>query len=191
MAPPDLPTPEAVARLIATRRTIHRFDPDRAVRPDLLRQALEAALRAPNHKHTEPWRFVVFGPEARQHLIDLNTEVIRARQGDAAAESKRQRWAEVPVFVAAFCRRSPDDGLREREDEHAVAAALQNAALYLWSAGVGTKWTTGPITRDPRFFDLAGVDEARERLVGLVMVGYPADVPAPPARSPDVVTWLP
>ncbi len=134
---------------------------------------------------------MVFGPAARAALVDLNTEVVRERQGEAAAENKRARWAEVPVYLAAFCRRTPGDAVREREDQDAVAAALQNAALYLWSAGIGTKWTTGPVTRDPRFWALAGAAPEAETLVGLVMLGYPAEVPPPPTRRTDVATWLP
>ena len=39
------------------------------------------------------------------------------------------------------------------------------------------KWGTGKVTRDPRFFDLLGIDPAREKLVGLFWYGYPAEIP--------------
>lgn len=137
----------AAERLIAGRRTIHRFDPARPVPPDLLRRAVALATRAPNHKHTEPWRFVALTGATREQLVDLNADLVRAKSGDAAADDKRARWNEVPAYLVATCRRS-DDAVREREDRDACAAALQNLALALWAEGVGAKWTTGPATRE-------------------------------------------
>ena len=67
--------------------------------------------------------------------------------------------------------------MREREDYAACAAAIQNLMLYLWKAGVGSKWTTGDITRDARFADVIGFDEAEEFVVGLVWYGYPKLTP--------------
>jgi len=49
--------------------------------------------------------------------------------------------------------------------------------LYLWKAGVGSKWTTGDITRDARFFDIVGIDEKEVFVVGLIWHGYPKLTP--------------
>ncbi len=49
--------------------------------------------------------------------------------------------------------------------------------LYLWKAGVGSKWTTGDITRDERFFDIIGLDPEAEFVVGLIWYGYPKLTP--------------
>ena len=50
--------------------------------------------------------------------------------------------------------------------------------LYLWKAGVGSKWTTGDITRDERFYDIVGIDDDKESVVGLVWFGYPKLTPS-------------
>ena len=64
--------------------------------------------------------------------------------------------------------------------------------LYLWKAGVGSKWTTGDITRDPRFFDIIGVDEGEAFVVGLLWFGYPKVTPAQKRkRLQDVLSQLP
>ena len=64
--------------------------------------------------------------------------------------------------------------------------------LYLWQAGIGTKWTTGPITRDPRFYDILGLDAEQEFVVGLFWYGYPKVTPEQ-KRSPvdKILTELP
>ena len=49
--------------------------------------------------------------------------------------------------------------------------------LYLWKAVVGSKWTTGAITRDVRFFDIIGVDPAAAFVVGMIWFGYPKVTP--------------
>jgi hypothetical protein len=55
---------------------------------------------------------------------------------------------------------------------------------------VGTKWGTGPVTRDPEFFRLVGVDPAERFTVGLFWYGYPAATPAA-LRGPAEVRLLP
>lgn len=171
----------AVADLIRARRTIHDFAagaPPRA----LVLEALDAARWAPNHHRTEPWRFTLLGPRTVARVIEINTELARAKNGDAAAEKKRVRWQAVPGWLVVTCVRC-DDVIREREDYAACCCVVQNFALALWAAGVGTKWTTGKITRDPRFMEVIGADPEREFCVGLVWYGYPAEVPAQ-ARRP-------
>ncbi len=84
------------------------------------------------------------------------------------------------------CRKS-DDELRQQEDYAACCAATQNLLLYLWKAGVGSKWTTGNITRDTRFFDIIGASIDEEFVVGLIWLGYPKLTPAQTRRSLDEI----
>jgi hypothetical protein len=64
--------------------------------------------------------------------------------------------------------------------------------LYLWIAGVGSKWTTGAITRDSRFFEIIGVDPAEAFVVGMLWFGYPKITPTQSRQDVDaVLTRLP
>ena len=45
------------------------------------------------------------------------------------------------------------------------------------------KWTTGEVTRDPRFFTLLGLEAERHDIVGLFWYGYPDEVPAASRRD--------
>lgn len=147
------------------------------------------AVLAPNHKHTEPWRFYVVGPNTHARIVALNTDLVRASGGEAAAANKEARWRAVPCFVIMTCV-TAEEPLRAREDYAACACAIQNFMLTLWEQGVGTKWTTGPVTRDARLLDLIGAD-ASETVVGLIHVGYPEAVPT--TARPDaigVTKWL-
>jgi nitroreductase len=100
-------------------------------------------------------------------------------------------WSEKPGWLVVTCERS-DDALREREDYGACCAAVQNFLLYLWKLGIGSKWTTGPITRDDRLADIVGFDPEKAFVVGLVWFGYPKVTPQQ-SRKPldDVLETLP
>ncbi|MEX1265946.1 MAG: hypothetical protein WEA08_03425, partial [Woeseia sp.] len=62
----------------------------------------------------------------------------------------------------------------------------------LSEAGLASKWATGPIIRDTRFFDLLGADAGSEFVVGLVFYGYPKITPQQTRRDvADITTELP
>ncbi len=190
--PPSYETPELreFAEVLRGRRTIDLYL-DIEIPPDLVREAIEAAVWAPNHHVTEPWRFYLFGRETIERCLDLCEDIVRAKKSAEAAAFKRERWAEKPGWLLVTCRRSADE-LTEREDYAACAAAVQNFMLYLWAAGIGSKWTTGDITRDPRFAGIAGFDADEELVVGLIWYGYPKLTPTQARKDLDeVLTTLP
>ncbi len=172
------------------RRTINLYL-DLEVPRELVRDAIEAATWAPNHHVTEPWRFILMGSDAVARTVDLVREITAAKKGAEFAEFKAKSWAEKPGWLTVTCRHS-EDPLLEREDYAACSVAVQNFMLYLWKAGVGSKWTSGDITRDPRFFEILGIDAAAEFVVGMIWFGYPRVTPQQ-SRKPlaDVLTELP
>ena len=163
------------ADVLRGRRTIDQYLAT-PVPAQLVRDAVESATWAPNHHVTEPWRFYLLGAETIARCLDLNEAIVSARKGPEAGAFKRRAWSEKPGWLVVTCRRSAD-AFREREDYGACCAAVQNLILHLWSAGVGSKWTSGDITRDPRFAEILGIDFADEFVVGLVWYGYPKLTP--------------
>lgn len=176
---------------ILQRRTINSFSANKRPPRELIDNALEAARWAPNHRFTEPWRFYLLGNETAQAVSQLNAEIVRAKSGDEAASAKLAKWSAVPGWMVVTCVKS-DDPLTAQEDYAACACAIQNIQLSLWEQGVGMKWTTGAVTRDPRFYDLLWIDPEQESVVGLLWYGYPAEIPVS-RRKPvsDVLIELP
>lgn len=170
-----------LAALIRSRRTIHDFSAEPVPQARVL-EALDLACWVPNHHRTEPWRFYLLGDTAQARVVALNTALVRASKGDAAAESKRKRWQAMPGWLALTCRTSTDPA-REREDYAACCCAAQNLGLALWQQGIGLKWGTGKVIRAPEFMEILGADPAQEFAVGLFWYGYPAEIPAQ-ARLP-------
>ena len=173
------------AEVLRGRRTIELFlNPP--VPENLIREAIEAGTWAPNHRVTEPWQFYLLGPEAIEKCLDLCQDIVTAKKGEKAGAFKRESWSQKPGWLVVTCKKS-DDELLQQEDYGAVCAAVQNALLYLWKAGVGSKWTSGAITRDSRLFDILDIDETEEFVVGLIWYGYPKVTPSQTRKGLDEV----
>ena len=171
----------SIESLIRDRRTIHSFKSDK---PDdeLIKTAIDLARWAPNHHLTEPWHFYLVGPETAEEICLLNAEIVKKMKGEAAAEAKLKRWREVPGWLLVTCDQS-EDIIKKQEDYAAVACTIQNLSLLLWHEGVGVKWTSGDVIRDPRFYELVWVDPNQEYVTGLLWYGYPEEIPLA-SRSP-------
>ena len=172
--------PPSLSEVIQSRRTIGAFRPELPPREVVL-DALDAARWAPNHKKTEPWHVMLLGLETVRAVIDLNSQIISVTKGSEDAAAKRKKWSEVPGWLAVTCDLA-EDPFRREEDYAACCCFIQNLLLSLWSAGIGTKWTTGDVTRHPDFFRLLQIDSTRQRSVGLIWYGYPAVTPAQTRR---------
>ena len=149
---------------------------------------LGCAVRAPNHKLTEPWRFAVLTGEARVRFAELRGRHRLARFADpesaearAGAEKVRRETEEIPAIVIVMCATNPDELTRE-EDYAATMMATQNLLIAAESLGLGTYLKTGGIMRDPDVAALAGL-ETGFRIVAIVSVGLPRR-PGPAAPPP-------
>lgn len=166
---------QSVAELIRNRRTIHDFQPEPPPRETILR-AIDLARWAPNHQLTEPWHFYLLGPETAASIANLNAEIVRDSKGYAASRAKLVRWQAIPGWIVVTCDKS-EDSIRKCEDYAACCCAIHNFALFLWSKGIGVKWSTGDVIRHPRFYDLVWIDPALETVVAMIWYGYPAEIP--------------
>ncbi len=152
---------------IRTRRTHKAFRTD-AVASVLLDELLELARWAPNHHLTNPWRFRVLGPVARERL--------KQAAGPQAA-SKLDR-APVLIAVSAVCS---GDELQNEQDLCATACAVYAVLLGAHARGLAGYWRTPEVLRTPE--GLAAVEIApEERFVALVHLGWPVQERRPPAR---------
>ncbi len=172
-----------IKETIQNRRTIPLFDAERSVDQSIIEDAIIAASWAPNHHLTEPWHFYQLGDKKTAAYTELLYEVINEYKGPALAQSKKHKAGTVPGWLVVTCTTNAETNLMLVEDYAAVCCAIQNLMLVLWDSGVGTKWSTGIITRDNRFYDVLGIDRSQQEIVGLIPYGYPKKVPEPRARK--------
>lgn len=170
--------------LITDRRTIHDYQPG-PVPEGAVERAVSAAMAAPNHRMTEPWRFVRVGPDARGALATISADLKGGPEalGEAALQKLKAKMLN-PAELLVVCQVRNDDPDVAREDYAAVACAVQNAMLSFWSEGVGSKWSTGGVTTDERTYQRLGVDATKEEIVGFLWAGRAlrSDLPKPRRR---------
>ncbi len=185
-------TYEAIAR----RASVRRFAPEPVGREQLAR-VLDAAVRAPNHKLTEPWRFVVLTGGAARRFADLRRSHRAGKFDDPAAPEAAAKiektWREhlaTPAFIVVL-QRLDADVVRREEDFAAVMMAIQNLMLAATADGLGTYLRTGGILANAGVRQLAGAG-SDERIVGIVSIGRPAAAPEASRRAPasERTTWL-
>lgn len=171
------------------RKTAHLYR-DEPVDEQAVTRALQAANLAPCHKYTWPWRFTRVGPEGRAVLHDIGAALkFPAGLPERMVEKFAAKMRAPQLLVVSQVR--SDDAFRAKEDYAAVACAIENLCLSLGADGLGSKWSTGGVTRDPRTYELLGIDPAAEEIVGFIWFGHPAEDRPRPEREPLVVRAVP
>jgi nitroreductase len=180
---------------IQHRRSVKRFT-DRPVSHSEIETLLAAAALAPNHRLTAPWRFYVLGPDARYaYGLALGDRKARKLEDAAAARALRETVAAeqraLPCMLAVAVVTNEDPEIRE-EDYAAVMMGIENLALAAVEMGLGTHIKTGSVMSDPAARGAVGVRDV-ERIVAIVNLGEPADVPPSKKREPASMytTWVP
>ncbi len=181
---------------IQRRTSVRRFRPDPVPR-ETIERLLGAAVRAPNHKLTEPWRFAVLTGEAVARFAEMRALHRLKRYDDpgsaearAAAEKMRRETAETPAFIVVMCAVSRDEATRE-EDYAAAMMAAATLMIAAESLGLGTYLKTGGIMTEPGVTAMVDLDHGF-RVVGVVSLGYPRDIEAPKRRRPagELTRWI-
>jgi nitroreductase len=181
---------------ISSRTSVRRYL-DRPVPRQLIQQLLDCAVRAPNHKLTEPWRFAVLTGASKERFANIRANHRLQRFNDAAspeaqaaAEKVRREARDTPAYIVVMVAVSSDEITRE-DDYAAAMMAIGNLMTAAQSLGLGTYLRTGGVMRDPALLELAAVPE-RFRVVGIVSLGYPAEAEAPRRRrsAVELTQWL-
>lgn len=181
---------------IKQRTSVRRYRPDPIPR-DIVERLLECAVRAPNHKLTQPWRFAVITGAAKERYAEIRGRHRLKRFADpgsreaaAAAEKVRREAKEPPLHIVAMTVVSADEITRE-EDYAATMMAVANLMIAAEALGLGTYLKTGGVMQDSGLAELVGVAE-NTRIVGLISLGYPAGQDAPRPRKPaaEVTRWI-
>jgi nitroreductase len=177
----------AVIEAIRTRRSVRRFRPDQCPSKEVINALLEAAVWAPNHHMTEPWRFVVIANDERMRLAEVMTGAYVAAAGATApspegVEKEKNRPLTAPVIVAVISSPKQADNIVPQEEMVSAGAAMQNLLLAAHSMGLGANVRTGAHAYSGavrRYLEMS----QGESLVGFVYLGYPQEPPPPGKRE--------
>lgn len=180
---------------IVERRSIKAFT-DRPVPREAIERLLEAAVQAPNHRMTEPWRFYVLGPDSREaYGAALGGRKAKRVEDASDAQAVITKVAtthrDLPAMLAVATTLDDNPEIRE-EDYAATYMAIQNLCLAACAEGLGTHVKSGAVMDDPNARAAVGVGEG-ERIVATISLGEPAAIPEPKKRASatDLTTWVP
>lgn len=167
-----------VEAAIRARRTHKQYGAE-PVDETVLRELLDLARWAPNHKLTSPWRFRLLGPETRARIEEL------------AGEKEAVKLRRAPTLVLATAVLS-DDPLLAQEDAYATACAVYAVLLAATNRGLASYWRTPVCFLEEPVSSFLGLAE-NERVVALIHLGPPASEPPAKERAPldDVLSVLP
>lgn len=186
---------EQIDTLMRTRRSIFPgFYNDRDIPEEIILEILENANWAPNHKSTEPWRFIVIRGEGREPLADYMQQYYRAHTPPEKFNDKkylkiRKNVLKTPCLIAICMYRDPDEKVPEWEELAAVSCAVQNLWLSCHARNIGSYWSTpSSLLHADEFF---GLDDQTQCL-GIMYMGYYDHEDFPAARRPvgDKVRWI-
>jgi nitroreductase len=184
-----------VLEAIKARRSVPRLRSD-PVPKEVIEQMLDAAVWAPNHRMTEPWRFYVLIGDAVRRFAEIRRRSRAATFPDPnapealkALDRLYQDTLAIPALIVATVHQAANPEVRE-EDTAATFMAIQNMMLAGTELGVGTYMRTGAILHDQELRALLGLDDDR-RIVAILYVGYPAEIPQKRRTpAPDRTVWL-
>ena len=165
--------------LIRQRVSIGKFVDDH-ISTDLIISLLDDAVYAPNHKMREPWRFIIVEGDGKDLLVNRYLHELSDDQQNEVKPSLLKIFS-APLVLAVVMPTLKD--IRdELEDLQANAAMIQNFLLLCTEQKLSTFWKTPLFIESDRFKDVLGL-ENHEIIVGLIMVGYPNQIPVPKKRK--------
>ena len=175
-----------IDQAIRTRVSVKEYT-ERPVPPVVVGELLELAVLAPNHRMTEPVEFRVLGDGAKRAYAEALARRKAAKVDDPeAAQQVRDRvigrTTRVPAMVAVVMRQDSDPEIRE-EDYATAFMTIQNLCLGAVGRGLGTHIKTGAVMGEPSLRRALEVQDG-QRLVAIVFLGEPAELPERKPRTP-------
>ena len=177
---------------IFTQRAIRRMKPDPIPEADL-RDILEAAIRAPSARNSQPWHFlVVRDPELRAKVGELYEEAWWAKRKDQgirpedippgkstlrSAMRLSEEMGQAPVIVLLCATELGPKAVGS------VIPAAQNLLLAARALGIGGTITTMHAQVEERVHQLFGIPDTAQ-VVYCIPLGYPRGKFGPALRKP-------
>lgn len=190
-------TQTSVYEAIFGRRMAKEFT-DAEVSRGTLERLLDAAIWAPNHRLTNPWRFFVLEKDSpiRQQIADVawqtaydNVANPNPEQKKASADASKNRVLNAPAMLYAYSVPGPNEETTQ-ENYASVCCAIHNMALAAVAEGLVLDWSTGGISKLPGLAGMLGADEDWA-MAGVLFIGEPISVPTSRREAvPSIVSWL-
>ncbi len=174
--------------IIKNRRALPpRFFNGNEVSESMVLQILENATWAPNHKQTEPWRFLVYRGDARERMIrEVKEKLLDLVNHDEAVnpgniDKFTGNLLKANVVIVLVLEKDSAHRVPEWEEVAAMSCSVQNMWLTATALGLSAFWSTSSLAE--KLTGYFGITE-NQRCLGFFLLGY-SDVDYPsPGRTP-------
>jgi nitroreductase len=165
---------------VRSRRTHKAFGSEPVAKPVLL-ELFELARWAPNHHVTNPWRFRVLGPVARERLKQA-AEV--AKPGSGA------KLDRAPTLIVVSAKQT-GEAAQDHEDVLSTAVAAYIVLLGAHARGLAGYWRTVAVLDESGGRAAVGLPDD-ETPLGLLHLGEPRQEARVPERASvdEIVAFL-
>ena len=168
---------EIVSEVIKKRRTVKPSKMNsKTIQKEQIIQLLELADWAPTHKHTEPWRFIVYSGDKARKFVSDHAELYR--KSTPEEKFKNEKYEKILAngnnlshLIVCIMKRDEEKRVPEIEEVSAAAAAIQNLLLGATSLGIASFWSTGGMTHTDAMKEYLGLN-MDDNVMGLIYLGY-------------------
>ncbi|MBC2693436.1 NAD(P)H nitroreductase [Pseudomonas kielensis] len=138
-----------------------------------------AAMRAPDHGHLQPWRFLTVEGEAREQLGEILAQAALLQDAEApqaVVDKARNGPLRAPLVVVVVARLQ--DHLKYPKSEQLLAAgcAAHGILLAAYAQGIGAVWRTGELAYSAHVAKGLGLGEG-EQVIAFLYLGTPQKEP--------------
>lgn len=180
---------------IRGRRSVRKFKAQPVPR-ETLQKILDLATWAPSGMNRQEWFFVVVQGGKREELLKIFSDcftTIKPRLEKVFPDKPKiveamknffQTYGGAPALILAYAGTGPLGGW----DTNSTACAVQNLLLAAYAEGLGAVWTDGVTVKEEEINALLGIQG--KKLVAVVPVGYPDEVPRVPPRREGRIQWI-
>ena len=144
--------------------------------PEQYQIMMQAAYRAPDHGHLQPYRFLRVNGDRRHDLGKVMLEAVLARSPEIEETQQRrllQNPLRAPEILLPILTPKEHPKVPEIEQALSLGGAVNNILHAAHAMGVGAMWRTGLICYEPIIAKDLGLAEG-EKLYGFIYLGAPA-----------------
>lgn len=156
-----------ILHIIKERRSIRKFNVNKNISNDIVKNIIEAASYAPSGHNNQPWRFSI-----------IKSDEMKKKLSNFTAYSNIVKSAGLLIAVF-FDKESSYD---RDKDLMAIGACIQNMLLYISSIGLGAVWLGEILKNKEKVREALVVDEKKE-LMAVIAIGFPDQMPRFPGRK--------
>lgn len=156
---------------------------DRVIHKEIIQNLLNAAIWAPTHGKTQPWRFEVFMNQGKEELKTIMSAAYKElTPEDKFQEAKYKRIQEridrSSALIMVNMSRQEEEKIPEIEEIQATAIAIQNINLLATAYGIASFWSSPAFIYTKEFKKRVSLSE-KDHCLGLLYLGYvnPSDWP--------------